>query len=214
MKKIFYILTLIPFLALAQSQDQNYIKTTTYKKASTQGTVDVTNPADAAVQVSYFDGLGRPIQQIAHKQSSSGNDIITHIEYDAFGRQIKDYLPFKYNNQNIEFVDPATVGSELNSFYSSYNGGTMFPYSEKELESSPLNRVLRQAAPGDWTMNSGKEIKFDYKTNTDNDEVKFFKVTTTWNATSGCFTPVISSPQPHYPANTLYKTITKDENWT
>ncbi|MVO09177.1 type IV secretion protein Rhs [Flavobacterium sp. TP390] len=214
MKKILYILTLIPFLALAQSQDQNYIKTTTYKKASTQVTVDVNNPADAAVQVSYFDGLGRPIQQIAHKQSSSGNDIITHIEYDAFGRQIKDYLPFKYNNQNIEFVDPATVGSELNSFYSSYNGGTMFPYSEKELESSPLNRVLRQAAPGDWTMNSGKEIKFDYQTNTDDDEVKLFKVTSTWNASSGSFTPVISSPQPHYPANTLYKTITKDENWT
>ncbi|MBF04855.1 MAG: type IV secretion protein Rhs [Flavobacterium sp.] len=215
MKKLLYILTLIPFLALGQSQDQNYIKTTTYKKASTQVTVDVTNPADAAVQVSYFDGLGRPIQQIAHKQSNSGKDIITHIEYDAFGRQIKDYLPFKYNNQNIEFVDPETVGSELNSFYSSYNGGTAYPFSQKELESSPLNRVLKQAAPGEaWYMGSTHEIKFDYQTNTDDDEVKLFKVTTTWNAASGSFTPVISSPQPHYPANTLYKTITKDENWS
>ena len=99
MKKIFYILTLIPFLALAQSQDQNYIKTTTYKKASTIETVDVTNPADAAVQVSYFDGLGRPIQQVAHKQSNSGKDIITHIEYDAFGRQTKEYMPYANGSQ-------------------------------------------------------------------------------------------------------------------
>ena len=107
---------LIPFLALAQSQDQNYIKTTTYKKASTQVTVDVTNPADAAVQVSYFDGLGRPIQQIAHKQSSSGYDIITHIEYDAFGRQIKDFLPYANATASLDYTDPATVATDLDDF--------------------------------------------------------------------------------------------------
>ena len=215
MKKIFYILMLIPFLALAQSQDQNYIKTTTYKKASTQVTVDVTNPADAAVQVSYFDGLGRPIQQIAHKQSSSGYDIITHIEYDAFGRQIKDFLPYANATASLDYTDPATVATDLDDFYNTYNGGTDYFYSQKELESSPLNRVLKQAAPGQpWSMGEGKEIKFNYQANTASDEVKLFKVTTTWNATSGCFTPVISSPQPHYPANTLYKTITKDENWS
>ena len=206
---------LIPFLALAQSQDQNYIKTTTYKKASTQVTVDVTNPADAAVQVSYFDGLGRPIQQIAHKQSSSGYDIITHIEYDAFGRQIKDFLPYANATASLDYTDPATVATDLDDFYNTYNGGTDYFYSQKELESSPLNRVLKQAAPGQpWSMGEGKEIKFNYQANTASDEVKLFKVTTTWNATSGCFTPVISSPQPHYPANTLYKTITKDENWS
>ena len=213
MKKIFYILTLIPFLALAQSQDQNYIKTTTYKKASTIETVDVTNPADAAVQVSYFDGLGRPIQQVAHKQSNSGKDIITHIEYDAFGRQTKEYMPYANGTASLDYTDPTIVISDLGSFYYTYNGGTNIAYSEKELESSPLNRVLKQGAPGDWALTSGKEIKFAYQTNAAN-EVQLFKVTTTWDSASGCFTPVISSPQPYYPANTLYKTITKDENWT
>ncbi len=213
MKKLLYILTLIPFLALGQSQDQNYIKTTTYKKASSEVSVDVTNPADAAVQVSYFDGLGRPIQQVAHKQSNSSKDIITHIEYDAFGRQTKEYLPFSINNQNIEFVDPATVGSELTSFYSSYNGGTVNPYSEKQLEASPLNRIMKQAAPGDaWAMNSGKEIKMEYQTNGAN-EVKLFTASATWNGTYGLFVPSIQDGG-FYATNELYKTITKDENWT
>ncbi len=215
MKKIFYILTLIPFLALAQSQDQNYIKTTTYKKASTIETVDVTNSADAAVQVSYFDGLGRPIQQVAHKQSNSGKDIITHIEYDAFGRQTKDFLPYANGTASLDYTDPSTVATDLDNFYNTYNGGTDYFYSQKELESSPLNRMLKQAAPGQaWSMGEGKEIKFNYQANKASDEVKLFKVTTTWDGASGCFTPVISSPQPYYPVNTLYKTIIKDENWT
>ncbi|KIX20468.1 hypothetical protein SY27_11160, partial [Flavobacterium sp. 316] len=32
MKKIIYLLTLIPFLALGQSPDQNWVKTITYKQ--------------------------------------------------------------------------------------------------------------------------------------------------------------------------------------
>ena len=214
MKQLLFILTLLPILALGQSQDQNYIKTTSYKKPSTQGTVDVTNPADAVVQVSYFDGLGRPIQQVAHKQSNSGNDIITHIEYDAFGRQTKEYLPYTNDAPSLNYTDATTAISELTGFYSSYNGGTTNPFSEKELEASPLNRVFKQAAPGDaWALGSGHEIKFDYQAN-EADEVKFFKATATWNATSQLYDISISSPQPFYAENQLYKTITKDENWT
>ncbi|MCO6164493.1 DUF6443 domain-containing protein, partial [Flavobacterium sp. NRK F7] len=156
MKKLLYIIALIPFLALGQSQDQNYIKTTTYKKASSQVTVDVNNPADAVVQVSYFDGLGRPVQQVAHKQSNSSKDIITPIEYDAFGRQIKEYLPYANGTASLDYSDPTTIASELTSFHGSYNGGTTNPFSEKQLEPSPLGRVLKQAAPGnDWAMSSG-----------------------------------------------------------
>ena len=137
MKKLLYIATLIPFLALAQSQDQNYIKTTTYKKPTSQGTVDVTNPAEAMVQVSYFDGLGRPIQQVAHKQSNSGKDIITHIEYDSFGRQTKDYLPYPNATASLDYTNPTTVISDLTGFYGSYNEGTAYPFSQKKLEASP-----------------------------------------------------------------------------
>ncbi|AXP79790.1 hypothetical protein CJ739_693 [Mariniflexile rhizosphaerae] len=214
MKKLLYILMLIPVLALGQSQDQNYIKTITYKKPTTSGNVDVTNPANAVVQITYFDGLGRPIQQVAHKQSNSGNDIVTHIEYDAFGRQTKDYLPYANQTPSLDYTNPATVATELSNFYSFYNGGTTHPYSEKELEASPLNRVFKQAAPGNvWAMGSGKEIKFDYQTNVDG-EVKCFKATTTWNATSQLYDIAITSPQTYYNPSQLYKTVIKDENWT
>ena len=64
MKKIIYLLTLIPFLALGQSPDQNWVKTITYKQPTA---TPIANPdvSVANVQVSYFDGLGRPIQQVA-----------------------------------------------------------------------------------------------------------------------------------------------------
>ncbi|NJM79892.1 MAG: type IV secretion protein Rhs, partial [Flavobacterium sp.] len=213
MKKLLYILILFPVLVLGQSPDQNWVKTKTYKQPTTTAvaTPDVTV---ANTQVSYFDGLGRPIQQVAHKQSNTGKDIVTHIEYDAFGRQTKEYLPYANQTASLNYADATTVVTQLTGFYSTYNGGTTNPYSEKQLEASPLNRVFKQAAPGNaWAMNSGKEIKFDYQTNTAT-EVKYFKATATWNATSQLYNIGISSPQTYYNANELYKTITKDENWT
>ncbi|WP_264554475.1 DUF6443 domain-containing protein [Flavobacterium sp. N1861] len=213
MKKIVYILTLIPILALSQSQDQNWVKSKTYKQATTSA---ITSPdvSVANVQVSYFDGLGRPIQQIAHQQSNTGKDIVTHIAYDNFGRQIEEYLPFPNKTPSLNYTDGATTLTELSTFYSSYNGGTTNPFSKKELEPSPLGRVFKQAAPGDaWAMGSGKEIKFDYQTNTTNDQVRLFYATATWNATLGLFNTSIHD-NGYYQVDELYKTITKDENWT
>ncbi|MGV7106198.1 DUF6443 domain-containing protein [Flavobacterium sp. U410] len=208
MKKLFYLLSVIPVLALGQSQDQNYIKTTNYKQATTTP-ISTPDIDEAAVQVTYYDGLGRPVQQIAHKQSNSGKDIVTHLEYDAFGRQTKEYLPYANSTPSLNYIDATTVNSNLNSFYTSYNGGTTNPFSEKELELSPLDRVLKQAAPGnDWALGSGKEIKFDYQTNIAN-EVKHLKATATWDVSLGVLTD-----NGYYSANELYKTITKDENWT
>ena len=95
MKKLLYILTFIPFLALGQSPDQNWVKTITYKQPTA---TPIANPdvSVANVQVSYFDGLGRPIQQVAHKQSSQGHDIITHMEYAPNGVQQKEFLPIPF----------------------------------------------------------------------------------------------------------------------
>lgn len=219
MKKLFYLAICIPVLALGQSTDQNYVKSTTYKQPTTTSNpnpdVNVAN-----VQVSYFDGLGRPIQQIAHKQSNTGKDIVTFIEYDQYGRQTKEYLPYVSTGASVNFLPNAKT--DLLNFYSSPNPtntgnphfeATANPFSEKQLESSPLSRVFKQAAPGNpWAMGSGKEIKFDYQTNIEN-EVKFFKVVSSWNASKALYEPAIVQTS-FYTENQLYKTITKDENWT
>jgi RHS repeat-associated protein len=202
MKKTLFLL-LVPVLVLAQSANQNYIKTTTYKGAG--ATLPVT-------QVTYFDGLGRPIQQIANAQSNSGKDIVTHTEYDTFGRQTKEYLPYANTTTSLNYN--LNAGTEVGSFYANPNyDNTLNPYSEKLLENSPLSRVFKQAAPGNaWALGSGHEIKLDYQTNTAT-EVKYFKATATWNAGLNLYDIAISNPS-DYAAEQLYKTITKDENWS
>lgn len=209
MRKILNILLLLPILATAQSPDQNWVKTKTYKEPTTSAVATPT-PAQAVTQVSYFDGLGRAIQQVAHAQSNTGKDIVTHIEYDAFGRPAKEFLP--YANQNASLNFNASANSDVLGFYATdaYEN-TPNPFSQKQFEASPLNRVLKQAAPGNaWSLGSGKEIKMDYQTNTATD-VKLYKVTTTWNATLGIYDTALSQTG-HFAANQLYKTITYDEN--
>ena len=185
------------------SQDMNYIITRAYQQATSTPFL-APSPEQAQVQITYFDGLGRPMQQIANQQSATGKDIVTPIEYDPFGRQIKDYLPFASSSRNMAY-DSNAIGGNL-SFYSGLYPNTQNPFSEKVLESSPLNRVLKQAAPGtDWAVGTGHEIKLDYQTNTA-DEVKRFDVSLT-----ASYVPSITA-NTSYAASELYKTVTTDEN--
>ncbi|WP_442787958.1 DUF6443 domain-containing protein [Flavobacterium suncheonense] len=218
MKKLLLVVFItLPVSALAQSTNQNYTKVTTYKKANSQGSVDVSNPENAVQQVVYYDGLGRPIQQIAHKQSNTGKDIVTHIEYDTFGRQTKEYLPFA--NQSPSLSYNSSANTDVLSFYNTaVYENTSNPYNEKLFENSPLNRVFRQAAPGnEWALNplsDDHSIKFDYTSNI-SEEVKHYKVSLSWSATYNLYEPTLvnASGNDYYAPNQLYKTITKDENW-
>ena len=186
------------------AQDKNYIITRAYKVASANSIASPT-PAQAKVGITYFDGLGRPIQQIANQQSNTGKDIVTHTEYDSFGRQTKDYLPFVGSNRNMTF-DSNSQSTTLSFYNTSSYENTANPFSEKVLESSPLSRVLKQAAPGnDWAIGQGHEIKLDYQTNIA-DEVKRFDVSLTSD-----YVPSITAIG-SYAANVLYKTVTTDEN--
>ena len=211
-KKLFYLLLSIPVLAFSQSTDQNWVKSKTYKTPTTTAIATPT-AGQAVTQVNYFDGLGRPIQQVAHAQSNSGKDIVTHITYDQFGRQTKEFLPYANQTASLNFNSGA--GTDVLSFYNTVAfENTQNPFSEKQLEASPLNRVLKQAAPGEaWKLTSGHEIEFDYQTNETNDYVKLYKATATWNTTSGLYD--IAFVEANFYANyQLYKTITKDENHT
>lgn len=191
--------------------NENYIITKTYKER-TSTVIKSPTVSEAQTSVTYFDGLGRPVQQIANKQSANGKDIITPIVYDAFGRQVKEYLPYEANSVNMSFAGDAEAAT-IAFYNSSQYESTTNPFSEKLLESSPLGRVLKQAAPGtSWAMNSSHEIKIEYQTNTAT-EVKLYKATATWDAAAGLFATTFVNAG-NYTANELVKNVTYDENTT
>ncbi|TDQ30381.1 DUF6443 domain-containing protein, partial [Tenacibaculum caenipelagi] len=137
--------------------------------------------------------------------------------YDAFGRQTKEYLPYAVESGNGAIIT-GDVATATQSYYqvkhSDDFAGVSLPdvnsYSEKQFDGSPLNRVLKQAAPGkDWKLGNGHEIKFDYQTNISG-EVRVFGVTTTF--ANNTYTPTLTGGTSDYPAGELYKTVTKDEN--
>src|SRR5690606_17628810 len=119
-------------------------------------------------------------------------DIITHIEYDQFGRQTKEFLPYVTTAANMNFRTdaPSRVISYYNTEY-----GDAYPFSEKQFENSPLNRVLKQGAPGAvWQLDQGHTIDFEYRTNTAT-EVKLFKVNTSATPnTQGVYTINLINP--------------------
>lgn len=202
----------MPFVVIAQTptQTENYVRIKTYNTATTSSLPSPTI-AQASQNVTYLDGLGRPIQQVAMQQSGGGKNIVAPIEYDALGRQIKQYLPYATSTSGLDYESSALT-DVIN--YPSYQGQN--PYGETLFENSPLSRVLKQAAPGtDWAMGGGHEIKHDYKNNVAN-EVKLFTATSTWNGSTRLYDIALvnSTGGVFYPANELNKTITKNENWT
>ncbi|TBN04485.1 hypothetical protein EYD45_07545 [Hyunsoonleella flava] len=188
--------------------DQNYVYTITPTEGvNNLGSLSSNQRRES---VMYYDGLGRPMQSIAIRAGGQGQDIITHIDYDTFGRQDKNYLPYVMTSSCGQYQTNALTAT--NNFYNTLKyENTLNPYSEMHLESSPLNRVLEQGAPGnDWavdkTSDNDHTIKFEYGANTEADMVRFFEVDLT------CGSPTLVESGTYKP-NELYKTITKDENW-
>jgi RHS repeat-associated protein len=152
--------------------------------------------------MSYFDGLGRPIQTVGVNQSYSGADIIQIIDYDDFGREAVKYMPYTQADNNGAFVPTDEAKTTYNSFYSGLFPDTSFT-SVTQFDGSPLNRPIEQGAPGnDWQIGQNT-VKFTYGTNT--------SAVTYWTVSE----PGMSSADyaaGSYSASTLYVNTTTDEN--
>jgi len=151
-------------------------------------------------------------------------DIVTPIEYDSFGRQVIDHLP--YADFTLEnFIPTNTAIARQKNYYLDTYADDLTPnlpnpFSEKVLEASPLNRILEQGAPGkDWrankTSNTDHTIKFGYQTNSTTDRVRQFEVHFPAPSTTEQELPKLrlTPNRPFYASKQLYKTVTKDENW-
>ena len=198
MKKILIPISALFIAGLVHAQlspTENYVYSKTY----------LSDPALSSPKTSetvqYFDGLGRPKQVVNIKASPLGKDVVTHIEYDAFGRQVKDYLPVPQGGTlNGAIVPTPLANAAQPGIY-----GSEKIYAEKILENSPLDRIQQQIQVG--TAWANKPVTFQYGTNAQN-EVYKFTTNTTWvnNATSSAL--VLE----YFPANQLYKNTVTDED--
>ncbi len=211
-------------IAGSYGQNQNFIRTVVPKvPVSDLPALQSLSADKSKVQTStvYFDGLGRPQQSVQRQASPSGNDVVTPVAYDAYGREVKKYLPYAAPGATDgEYkADALNSGAGLQSFYNPANssGGQLqgglpritTPYAETVLEASPLSRPIEQGAPGEpWQPSSsgiagsGHVVKTNYGSNANN-EVKLWQNNGSGASWGG---------NNYYTAGQLYKTTVWDEN--
>jgi len=134
---------------------QNYVLTNTVKQSGVTTETQVNGHSISTQRksqtITYFDGLGRPIPNVVTNGSASQKDLVTGIEYDQLGLEVKKYLPYAAQNSTIygSYKDRWKVDQA-----NFYNGGLPnvdpdnSPFSVSAIEPSSLNRLAAQGAPG------------------------------------------------------------------
>ncbi len=209
-----------PYTDIALSGTENYVFTRSFQRAMPAFTTSGTKEGDVYEAITYFDGLGRPLQQVDIKAARDRDDIITHMEYDGYGRQEKEWLPYHEPTGSLGSYRgdraSATQGYYKTNYaedFTTLSTPNVNAHSQKEFENSPLNRVLKQAAPGqDWKLGNGHEIGFGYQVNSQsNDAVPKFEVVFTGGNPEA---PTLQKLSGVYATGELYKNVTYDENHT
>ncbi|MBB6126348.1 DUF6443 domain-containing protein [Mucilaginibacter lappiensis] len=220
------------------NQNQNYIVTSTPRTAMGAFSTAGLTGCDLMQTVQYFDGLDRPLQTVQVKGSAGSKDVVQSFVYDQFGREVQKYLPYAATTADGSYkTDALTTG--INNFYNpggsgvsgtqQSTGGIVYnpnPYSIINFEASPLNRVLEQGAPGTpWQPVAGNTTGHTMKMGYTMNNLKAFSMSdTSISMRVTLYNATINSDQSrtltigntsgnYYPANQLYVTVSKDENW-
>lgn len=147
----------------------------------------------------YFDGLGRSIQTVIKKgslateptnptSSTTAVDMVSPVEYDEFGREQFKYLPFAANNTGgyvtndgkFKFNPFQQQATFMSAQFGSQN--ETFFYGKTSFESSPLNKITDNYAPGNSWIGSEilsdpllhRSTKIKCSVNTMTDDVKIW----------------------------------------
>jgi len=174
-------------LCFAQpTSNKNYVQATVIKQSGIMHEASISTVPIAydgkAQTVSYVDGLGRSLQTVMVQGSATQKDLVSPVEYDVHGREIKSYLPYSdltsttYGSLKTDWL------TKQPAFYNGQLAGVQTdaaPYSQVVLENSPLSRPLAQGAPGTvWQPNlanaydaTKKTVRIQYEVNLSTDNV-------------------------------------------
>ncbi len=165
---------------------------------------------DVQTTISYFDGIGRGLQDImlngAYASGSSPKDLVNASTYDQYGRVVYSYLPFASDTVAGAFrMNPFQLQQ---AFYGSILSGQSetFYYGKTEFEASPLSRPIKTLAPGNNWVGSSRGVDVKYHVNLAGDSVRKIDVV---DVAGGWATYQANG---FYSAGELRKTISVDEH--
>ena len=192
---IFWLLFLPAINCFSQpTPTRNYVQVTVLKQAGITSEAGIAalpiGSTTKAESISYFDGLGRPVQTVITKGSATQKDMVSPVEYDALGREIKKYLPYVDLTSTAYGSLKTDWATKQPAFYSGQLAGVQTDaaaYAQTVLEASPLNRPLAQGAPGTvWQPNTAdaydatkKTVRIKYEVNLATDNAVIWKVAST-----------------------------------
>ncbi len=199
----------------AQSTSKNYISTKVYQKAVDTSQIPTTTNDDQIQTITYFDGLGRPIQENSVRAGGDQGDIVTYHQYDSFGREASMYLPFGLPNNNGDYEPNA------DTYAQEYHFDTHTDIGDRDrfitFQNSPLGEIKKERLPMDRslrTSNSQGEIAYEIGFNTLNDSIQSYVVDYEDEYDIIEYGSFLRKHTSYFISDKkLYKKTTKDENW-
>ena len=160
--------------------------------------------------IEYFDGMGRTLQTVMTQQSPLQRDVVLPMVYDSYGRESEKYLPYVSYDNNGWYKSDALNSAK--QFYTSSGDDVVddsMPHSNTIFETSPLNRVVKEGAPGQvWQASTAgsddHSHKNTYLLNKENEVLLF-----SYDAT---IQTIPINTLTYYPAAQLYVNKTTNEH--
>ena len=153
----------------------------------------------------YYDGLGRPLQNIAVGAAPDGKDIVSFSVYDSYGRQADAYLPFACDASGKYLRN---VAYKQDAYYKRRYGAqsTCYPFTHTVFDAAPTNRPLTTVRPGaEYRTGDGHAVECSYGVNAPS-ELWRIEMAAALNAAGGI------TVKGYHPAATLAKSRVEDED--
>lgn len=158
------ILTMLLAVPAASHAQDTWVKEKTYTSSDS---------GSSFTDVTYYDGLGYPVQLVAGKAggTSAAPNLVTPIVYDNMRRDdAVSYLPYASNEGMNAKV--SNVVSKQAQFYAGAYPGETRAYAEKVYETSPVGRPLSATREGAAWL--GHPATMDHTVNDSQDDVMRF----------------------------------------
>jgi hypothetical protein len=169
---------------------------------------------DKLQTTTYFDGIGRAIQDVAREVSLTGintwGDLVKHYDYSDLNAY-KSFIPYSTTTSIGKFKTTASDDqkSYIQNFYSEPSSAPT--YAQTIYDASPLERVLKMMTAGISWGGSGVGVSNSYDFNTVSNGIVDGDNVHIWNIDYSANAIPLTSPSSVYPTGTLTKTTSFDE---